>query len=130
MGLDFIRSQDKQFTQLRDESKIQELDVGDLLTASKGDAFIPLFRCQLTDSETTLVEGLALVGRAFSETRVRILQRGKDIGYMLEEDALELTRLMKENHCHHGVITLITEHLASFDGIFAVKSKTPFKPSK
>ena len=129
MGLDFIREKEKSYTQQRDKSKIQEFEVGDLLTRTKPDAFVPLFRCQLTDSNTILVEGLLLVGRASSETEINIWQRGKVIGFMLPEDAAELTRLMKLNHCHHGVISLTTEQTAGFDGVFAVKPKKPFKQS-
>jgi len=70
MGLDFIRAKDKNFTQQRDKSKIQEFEVGDLLTKTKPDAFVPLFRCQLTVADTILVPGLNLIGRATSETQV------------------------------------------------------------
>jgi len=127
MGLDFIRDTKKPFEQKRDKSKIQELDVADLLSYGKPDEFIPLFRCQLTDLDSALVVGLFLVGRAFSETEVVIMQRGRIIGHMLSEDAAELTRLMKINHRYLGIITFVTEQEAGLDGVFVVKSKQRFK---
>src|SRR6266436_4907267 len=120
MGLDFIRDTKKPFEQKRDKSKIQELDVADLLSYGKPDEFIPLFRCQLTDLDSALVVGLFLVGRAFSETEVVIMQRGRIIGHMLSEDAAELTRLMKINHRYLGIITFVTEQEAGLDGVFVV----------
>lgn len=126
MGLDFIRDKAKRFEQQRDKSKLQEFDV-DLLTKAKGDTFVPFFRCHLDNLDTVLIVGLALVGRAYAETSVKILQRGKVIGQMLPDDASDLTRLMKLNHCHHGVITLIVTQEAGMDGVFVVKAKKPFK---
>lgn len=127
MGLDFIREKAKRFEQQRDKSKLQEFDVADLLSRGKNDRFVPLFRCRLDTLDTALVVGLALVGRAYSDASVAILQRGKTIAQMLPEDAAELTRLMKANHCHHGVITLIVVREAGIDGIFVVKAKKSFK---
>lgn len=127
MGLDFIRDKAKRFTQQRDKSKLEELDTADLLSATKKDKLVPLFRCQLDDLDTAVIPGLGLVGRVSSETAVAILQRGKIIAQMLPTDAAELTRLMKLNHCYHGVISLVTVQEAGIDGIFVVKAKKALK---
>ena len=127
MGLDFIRDKGKQFTQQRDKSKLEEFDTADLIAGAKPDEIVPLFRCQLDSLDTPLVVRLGLIGMASSETDIAILQRGKRIGKMLSEDAAELTRLMKLNHSHHGVISLVTESEAGLDGIFQVKAKKRFK---
>lgn len=127
MGLDFIREKGKQFTQQRDKSKIEEFDTTDLIAGAKPDQIVPVFRCQLDSLDTQLVLGLGLIGMASSETVIAILQRGKRIGQMVPDDAAELTRLMKLNHCYHGVISLTTESEASIDGIFRVKAKKRFK---
>jgi hypothetical protein len=128
MGLDFIRDKEKYFVQKRDKSKLQELNVGDLLTRAKPDAFVPLFNCQLTDLDAILEVGLGLSGRVTSESDVAIWQRGKVIGYMLPEDAVWLTQLMKINHCNHGgIITLLVEQPAALDGSFVVKAKKNFR---
>lgn len=127
MGLDFIREDAKRFEQNRDKSKVLELDVEDLISRGKPDAFVPLFRCLLTDETAGLAEGQPVIGRAQSESHFNILRSNKVIGVMLPEDSRELARLMTINHRHHGVITLIVEQLPGFDGIFQVKSKSPFK---
>lgn len=127
MGLDFIRAKAKRFEQQRDKSKLQELDIADLLSSAKPDKFVPLFRCQLDSLDTILVAGLILLGRAFGESSVVILQRGKKVAQMLALDAGELTRLMKLNRCHHGVISLVIVQEAGLDGVFVVKAKKPFK---
>jgi hypothetical protein len=127
MGLDFIRAKAKRYEQQRDKSKIEELDTANLLTDAKKDAVIRLFLCQLDDLDTVIVPGLVLVGRVESETLVNILQRGRRIGKMLPDDAVELTRLMKLNRAHLGVISLTTQTEASMDGIFAVKPKKRFR---
>jgi hypothetical protein len=127
MGLDFIREKAKRFTQQRDKSKVEEFDTTDLLSGSKKDKLVPLFRCQLDNLDTAVIAGLGLVGIASSETLVTILQRGKNIGQMLSTDAAELTRLMKLNSCYHGVISLVVVKEASMDGIFVVKAKKAFK---
>ncbi len=113
MGLDFIRAKAKRFEQQRDKSKSQEFDVADLLSRAKNDRFVPFFRCQLDNLDTALVVGLGLVGRAYSEISMAILQRGKTIAQMLPEDA--------------GVITLIVVQEAGIDGVFVVKAKKSFK---
>lgn len=127
MGLDFIRAKAKRYEQQRDKSKIEELDTANLLTDAKKDAVVRLFLCQLDDLDTVIVPGLVLVGRVESETLVNILQRGRRIGKMLPDDAAELTRLMKLNRAHLGVISLTTQTEASMDGIFAVKPKKRFR---
>ncbi|MEN3368896.1 MAG: hypothetical protein V7609_1039 [Verrucomicrobiota bacterium] len=127
MGLDFIRAKAKRYEQQRDKSKIEELDTANLLTDAKKDAVIRLFLCQLDDLDTVIVPGLVLIGRVESETLVNILQRGRRIGKMLPDDAVELTRLMKLNRAHLGVISLTTQTEASMDGIFAVKPKKRFR---
>jgi len=127
MGLDFIRAKAKRYEQQRDKSKLEEFDTANLLTDAKKDALIRLFRCQLDDLDTVITPGLVLVGRVQSEAVVHILQRGRRIGRMLPEDAMELTRLMKLNRSDFGVISLTTQTEASMDGIFAVKAKKRFK---
>jgi hypothetical protein len=127
MGLDFIREKAKRFTQQRDKSKLEEFDTADLLSGSKKDKLVPLFRCQLDNLDTAVTAGLGLVGRASSDTSVMILQRGKKIGQMLTGDAAELTRLMKLNRSYHGVISLVIVQEAGIDGIFVVKAKKAFK---
>lgn len=127
MGLDFIRAKAKRYEQQRDKSKLEELDTANLLTDAKKDSVVRLFLCQLNDLDTVIVPGLVLIGRVESETEVNILQRGRTIGKMLPDDAMELTRLMKLNRAHLGVISLTTQTEASMDGIFAVKPKKRFK---
>jgi hypothetical protein len=127
MGLDFLRAKEQSFTQKRDKSRIQQSAEEDMLALSKSDVFVPQFRCVLTDEGAFLDEGLGLIGRAFSETDVKISQRGKVIGFMLPEDAAELTRLMKVNHRHLGIISLTLEQAPAIDAIFIVKAKRPFK---
>lgn len=127
MGLDFIRADATRFEQKRDKSKILELDVEDLISRGKPDAFVPLFRCQLTDETVELSAGQPVIGRAQSESQFNILRSNKVIGVMLAEDSQELARLMKVNNRYLGVITLIVEQLPGFDGIFQVKSKSRFK---
>ena len=127
MGLDFIRADATRFEQKRDKSKLLELDVEDLLSRGKPDAFVPLFRCQLTDESAGLAAGQPLFGRAQSEGQFNIIRSNRVIGVMLAEDSQELARLMKVNHGYHGVISLIVELLPGFDGIFQVKAKKPFK---
>jgi hypothetical protein len=129
MGLDFIRADAKRFEQKRDKSKILELDVEDLLSRGKPDAFVPLFRCQLTDEGAGLVERRPVFGRfrPGSDCEFNIFRSNKVVGVMLPEDARELARLMKTNNRYHGVISLIVEHPPDFDGILQVRSKSPFK---
>jgi hypothetical protein len=127
MGLDFIREKAKRFTQQRDKSKLEEFETADLLRHAKEDRLVPLFRCQLDDLDTVVTAGLGLVGRVSTDTEVTISQRGKKIAQMLPTDAAELTRLMKLNHCYHGVITLIVMQEAGIDAIFVVKAKKGFK---
>lgn len=127
MGLDFIRAKAKRFEQQRDKSKLQELDTADLLSGAKKDRFIRLLRCQLDNLDTIVIPGLILVGHVLSETVVNILQRGKKIAQMLPDDAIELSRLMKLNRSHFGVISLTVLQEAGIDGIFLVKAKKPFK---
>jgi hypothetical protein len=129
MGLDFIRADAKRFEQKRDKSKILELDVEDLLSRGKPDAFVPLFRCQLTDEGAGLVERRPVFGRfrPGSDFECNIFRSNRHIGVMLPEDAQELARLMKTNNRYHGVISLIVEQAPDFDGIFQVRSKSPLK---
>lgn len=127
MGLDFIRADATRFEQKRDKSKILELDVEDLLSQGKPDAFLPLFRCQLTDECAELAIAQPVVGRAQSESQFNIIRSNKIIGVMLPEDSQELARLMKINNRYLGVISLVVEQLPGFDGVFQVKSKKPFK---
>ncbi len=127
MGLDFIRAKGKQFEQQRDKSKLEELDTADLLSSTKADSFVPLFRCQLESLDTIIIAGLVLLGRVFAESVVVILQRGKKVAQMLPLDAIELTRLMKLNRGHHGVISLVIVQEAGIDGVFVVKAKKAFK---
>jgi hypothetical protein len=127
MGLDFIRAKAKRYEQQRDKSKIEELDTANLLTDAKKDAVTRFFLCQLDDLDTVIVPGLILVGRVESETLINILQRGRRIGKMLPDDAMELTRLMKLNRSHLGVISLTAQTEAGMDGIFAVKPKKRFR---
>ena len=127
MGLDFIRADATRFEQKRDKSKLLEMDVEDLLSRGKPDAFVPLFRCQLTDESAGVVAGQPVVGRAQSESQFNIIRSNKVIGVMLVEDSLELARLMKINNRHLGVISLFVEQLPGFDGIFQVKAKSAFK---
>jgi len=127
MGLDFIRADATRFEQKRDKSKLLELDVEDLLSRGKPDAFVPLFRCQLTDESAGLAAGQPVVGRAQSESQFNIVRSNKVIGVMLAEDSLELARLMKINNRYLGVISLFVEQLPGFDGVFQVKAKSAFK---
>lgn len=127
MGLDFIREKGKRFEQQRDKSKLEEFDTADLLARSKKDRFVPLFRCQLDSLDTVVIPGLVLLGRALSETSVNILQRGKKVAQMLPDDAANLTRLLKINHGHLGVISLTIVQEAGIDGVFVVKAKKAFK---
>ena len=127
MGLEFIREQSQAFVQKRDSSKLQELNVEDLLARLNPDEFVQHYRCLLTDKDAQLIEGLGLIGRACSEHEIQISQRGKIIGSMIPEDAVELTALMKANHRYGGVITLILEQPAGLDGVFLVTAKRPLK---
>lgn len=127
MGLDFIREKGKRFEQQRDKSKLEEFDTADLLARSKKDRFVPLFRCQLDNLDTAVTPGLVLLGRVLSETSVTILQRGKKVAQMLADDAANLTRLLKLNHGHLGVISLTIVQEAGIDGVFVVKAKKAFK---
>jgi hypothetical protein len=127
MGLDFIREKKKRFEQQRDKSKLEEIDTADLLAGSKKDRFVPLFRCQLDNLDTVVILGLVVLGRVLSETSVTILQRGKKVGQMLADDAANLTRLLKLNHGHLGVISLVIVQEAGIDGVFVVKAKKAFK---
>jgi hypothetical protein len=127
MGLDFIRADKERFEQKRDKSKLLELDVEDLISRGKPDAFVPLFRCQLLDDNTGLEAGRPVIGKAQSEGQFNIIRSNRIIGVMLPEDSQELARLMKVNHRHHGVISLTVEHPPGFDEIFQVKVKTPLK---
>ena len=127
MGLDFIRAKAKRFQQQRDKSKLEEFDTTDLLAGSKKDRFVPLFRCQLENLDTIVIPGLVVLGRVFPETVVTILQRGKTVGHMLSEDASNLTRLLKLNRGHLGVISLTIVTEAGIDGVFVVKAKKAFK---
>jgi hypothetical protein len=127
MGLDFIRAKAKRFEQQRDKSKLEEFDTSDLLARSKKDRFIPLFRCQLANLDTVVIPGLVVLGRVVSESVVSILQRGKKIGHMLADDAANLTRLLKLNHGHLGVISLTIVQEAGIDGVFVVRAKKAFK---
>jgi hypothetical protein len=127
MGLDFIRAKAKQFEQQRDKSKLQEFDTTDLLANAKKDKFVPLFRCQLDDLDTIVIPGLVVVGRVSSEVIVTILQRGKKVGHMIPVDAENLTRLLKLNRDHLGVVSFTIVQEAGIDGIFVVKTKKPFK---
>ena len=63
MGLEFIRAKAQKFVQRRDESKIQELDTGDLITSTKPDRVTRLYRCVLTDQGAQVVAGLGLTLR-------------------------------------------------------------------
>ena len=126
MGLNFIRAKAEQFLQKTDAACEAELSTPDLLTRVKGDCVTHYFNCQLTENDADLRKGVPLVARAFSDSDVRLMQRGKFIAHVLPEDAELLTTLMRKNH-HHGVISVVIESEASFDGVFRVKSKRPFK---
>ncbi len=127
MGLDFIREKGKRFEQQRDKSKLKELDTADLLAGSKKDRLVPLFRCQLDSMDTVVIPGLIVVGRVASDSLVTVLQRGKKIGHIIPVDAIQLTTLLKLNHGHLGVISLVVVQEAGIDGIFVVKAKKSFK---
>ena len=126
MGLNFIRLKAEQFQQKSDVACEAELSTPDLLTKIKGDCVTHFFNCQLTEDDVDLRPGVSLVARAFSESDVRLMQRSKFVATVLPGDAELLTTLMRKNH-HHGVISMVIESAASFDGVFRVKSKRPFK---
>jgi len=127
MGLDFIRTKGVQFEQKRDNSKVLELDVDELLSRGKPDDLLSLFQCQLTDAGAQIVPGLPLIARAYSEADVRIIQSSKVIGVMLPDDAQNFVDLMRKNRRMAGLLTVIPPEEPGFDGVFSVKPKTPFK---
>lgn len=126
MGLDFLRAKEEQFVQQRDKSKLEELDTAELHSRATPDVSIQQFRCILAEN-AILKPGLELIGRATSESEIRILQRGKDIGYMHPDDAIELNGHMKRNRRYLGVISLIITEAPNIDGEFLVIPKKPFK---
>lgn len=125
MGLNFIRDQAEKFRQQRDAAHEAELSTPDLLTRLRSNVFIPHFNCKLTDNATEVKPGLILVGRAFSESDVRLMQRGKYIGGLLPDDAERLSNLMRKNALA-GFISLRIESSPGIDGIFRVAPKKPF----
>ena len=126
MGLAFLRAKAEQFQQKSDVACDAELSTPDLLTRVKEDCVTHCFNCQLIEEDADLRCGVPLVARAYSDSDVRLMQRGKYIAHVLPGDAELLTTLMRKNH-HHGVISMVIESEASFDGVFRVKSKRPFK---
>ena len=127
MGLDFIRDKGERFVQKRDDSRLQELDVEDLLSRGKPDRIEQHFRCKLEDKEVELTPGFSVLARAMSDVEVIMMMRGKRIGYMLPADAEKLIVGMKKNQHLGGVITLLVVEEPSWDGVFVVKPKKPFK---
>ena len=127
MGLDFIRAKGVQFEQKRDKSKILETDVHELLSRGKPDEVVALFQCQLSDLSTQIIPGLPIIARAYSEADVRLILNSKEIGVMLPEDAQNFVDLMRKNRRMAGLLSVIPQEEPSFDGVFAVKPKTPFK---
>jgi len=127
MGLDFIRAKGVQFEQKRDQSKILEIDVDELLSRGTPDELINLFQCRLTVLNTQIIPGLPIIARAYSEADVRLIQNSKEIGIMLPDDAQNFVDLMRKNRRMAGLLTVIPQEEPSFDGVFSVKPKTPFK---
>lgn len=126
MGLNFIRAKAEQFQQKRDAACEAELCTPDLLSRVRGDCVVHHFHCELTDDDADLRPGVPLVARAFSDSDVRLAQMGKTIAHVLPGDAELLTSLMRKNG-HHGMIAVVIESAASFDGVFLIRPKKPFQ---
>ena len=126
MGLDFIRAKGDRFVQKRDEARDEELNNEDLLTGTREDIVIVVFRCQLEETSVIIEAGLPLILRYIGNSDMHVLSRNRKIGVVLPSEVPDLVDSMRRNNHTSEFLSVLVVEAPGLDNTFSVKPKKRF----